>query len=233
MARSGPEAVRAVMRQAQCLLLDFDGPVCDIFAGLPAPTVADSLRATLEAAGAQLPPEARDTNDPLEVFRLSTSLGDDLNRLALRALTELEVKAAATARPTTGAADLMDRARDKGMPVAIVSNNSVAGVTAFLDREGLGGLVEYVSARASADPSLMKPSPHLLDQALMRFGAEPSSALLVGDSVTDVEASKIAGVVAVGYANRPGKVKRLGDAGADLIVTSIEELADALAEPES
>ncbi|MGW0806138.1 HAD family hydrolase [Nonomuraea sp. NPDC002799] len=61
----------------------------------------------------------------------------------------------------------------------------------------------------------MKPNPHLLDQALTRIGMEPPSALLVGDSITDVEASKRAGVVAVGYANRPGKVERLGSAEAD------------------
>ncbi|MFI6741195.1 HAD family hydrolase [Nonomuraea sp. NPDC050451] len=231
MALSGPDAVRAVMGEARCLLLDFDGPVCDIFAGLPASTVAASLRATLEEAGAKLPAQARATDDPLEVFRLSASLGDELNQLALRALMDLEVKAAGTARPTPGAADLMERAHDKGLLVAIVSNNSVAAVTAFLDREGFGGLVQYVSARAAADPSLMKPSPYLLEQALSHLDAEPSSALLVGDSVTDVEASKLAGVVAVGFANRPGKLDRLGDAGADLLVTSIEELADALTKP--
>jgi HAD superfamily hydrolase (TIGR01549 family) len=162
------------------------------------------------------------------VFRLSASLGEDLNQLALRTLTEFEVKATATARPTRGAADLMDQARGRDLPVAIVSNNSVAAVSAFLKREGLGGLVQYISARAEADPSLMKPNPHLLDQALIRLNAESSSALLVGDSVTDVQASKRAGVVAVGYANRPGKVERLGSAGADLIVTSMEDLANAL-----
>ncbi|MFI7105623.1 HAD family hydrolase [Nonomuraea sp. NPDC050227] len=228
MALSGSAAVRAVMGETRCLLLDFDGPVCDIFAGLPAPTVADALRATLEAAGARLPPTVRATNDPLEVFRHSASLGDELNELAMRRLTELEVKAAGVARPTPGASELMERARDKALPVAIVSNNSVAAVTTFLDREGLADLVEYVSARATADPSLMKPNPHLLNQALVHLGAEPSSALLVGDSTTDVEASKHAGVIAVGYANRPGKVERLSDAGADLIVTGMQELATAL-----
>lgn len=138
------------------------------------------------------------------------------------------MKAAGTARLTRGAAQLMERAVGKGLPVAIVSNNSVAAVTAFLDREGLGELVEFISARSSADPSLMKPNTYLIDQALTRLAAEPSSALLVGDSVTDIEASKLAGVVAVGYANRPGKVNRLGDVGADLIVTDMQELANAL-----
>ncbi|MGW3347779.1 HAD family hydrolase [Nonomuraea rubra] len=228
MARSGTEAVRAVMSEARCLLLDFDGPVCEVFAGLPAPAVADSLRVALRKAGGQLPPEAHRTDDPLEVFRLSASLGKDLNQLALTTLRDLEVKAAGTARPTPGVADLMEQARSIDLPVAIVSNNSVAAVSAFLAREELSGLVKHISARTEADPSLMKPNPHLLDQALIRLNAEPSSALLVGDSVTDIEASRRAGVVAVGYANRPEKVERLGNAGADLIVTSIEDLADAL-----
>ncbi|MEQ4723151.1 HAD-IA family hydrolase [Nonomuraea sp. B19D2] len=228
MALSGTEAVRAVMRRAQCLLLDFDGPVCDIFAGLPAPMVAASLRATLEEAGATLPPEVRTTDDPLEVFRFSGALSNDLNRLALGTLAELEVKAVGTARPTPGAADLIELARGRGMAVAIASNNSVAAVTAFLDREELTAQIDYISARTAKDPSLMKPNPHLLDQALTYLSADPSSALLVGDSVTDVEASRLAGVVAVGYANRPGKVERLSAVGADLIVTSMAELADAL-----
>lgn len=228
MAQTGAQAVRALMAKTHCLLLDFDGPICDIFAGLTAPTVATSLRAALEEAGATLSPEACATDDPLEVFRFSASLSSDLNALALITLTELEVKAAGTARLTSGAADLMRRAHATGLSVAIVSNNSISAVRAFLDREDLGGLVEYVSARSAADPSLLKPNPYLLDQALMHFGAEPSSAALVGDSVTDIEASKLAGVVAIGYANRPGKVGRLGDAGADLIVTSINELADAV-----
>lgn len=228
MTLSDAATVRAVVGQARCLLLDFDGPVCEIFAGLPAPTVAASLRATLEETGAVLPAEARLTNDPLEVFRLSASISDELNRLALNVLTDLEVKAIGSARLTPGAARLMETARKRAMRLAIVSNNSVAAVTAFLEREGLSDLVEYTSARAVADPSLMKPNPHLLRQALTQLHVESSSALLVGDSVTDIEASKLAGVVAVGYANRPGKIERLGAAGADLVVQSMEELADAL-----
>ncbi|MFG3441139.1 HAD family hydrolase [Nonomuraea sp. NPDC047897] len=228
MALSGAEAVRAIMDGAQCLLLDFDGPVCDIFAGLSAPTVAARLCAMLEAAGAALSPEVRGTDDPLEVFRFSASLGDEMARLTLRALTELEVKAVATARPTPGAADLIIRARDNGMTVGIVSNNSDEAVANFVDREGLGEGVDYISARSIADPSLMKPNPYLLDQALIHLSADASVALLVGDSVTDVEASKRAGIVAVGYANRPGKAERLIRAGADLIVSSMEELVAPL-----
>jgi hypothetical protein len=55
MALSGPQAIRAVTSETRCLLPYFDAPVCEIFAGLPAPTEADSLHATLAGAGAHLP----------------------------------------------------------------------------------------------------------------------------------------------------------------------------------
>lgn len=57
------------------------------------------------------------------------------------------------------------RARNRGLPIAIGSNNSVSAVEAFLDREGLAAQIAYTSARSAVDPSLMKPNPHLLDQA--------------------------------------------------------------------
>ncbi|WP_157522265.1 HAD family hydrolase [Herbidospora cretacea] len=97
-------------------------------------------------------------------------------------------------------------------------------MTAFLEREDLTGHVSYISARSAADPSLMKPSPHLLDQALSYLGADPSSKMLVGD-----HGCGPLGVVAVGFANRPEKVKRLAGAGADYIVTDMRELAASLA----
>ncbi|WP_051760673.1 HAD family hydrolase [Herbidospora cretacea] len=223
------KSLQAVMSKVKYLLLDFDGPICDIFAGLPAPEVAARLRVALEESGAELPGEVHDMDDPLEVFKFSASIGDRLNVLALEILAELEVKASETARLTPGASDLMRNARRNGMSIAIVSNNSVAAVTAFLEREDLNGQVSYISARSAADPSLMKPNPHLLDQALSYLGADPSSAMLVGDSVTDMEVATLSGVVAVGFANRPEKVKRLADAGADHIVTDMRELAASLA----
>ncbi|GAA4089704.1 hypothetical protein GCM10022248_69530 [Nonomuraea soli] len=57
---------------------------------------------------------------------------------------------------------------------------------------------------------------------------EPSAVLLVGDSITDIEASQTAQATAIGYANRLDKVARLDAVGADLVVTCIGELADSL-----
>ncbi|WP_431894672.1 HAD family hydrolase [Nonomuraea sp. bgisy101] len=212
------------MGKARYLLIDFDGPICNIFAGLPAPQVAASLRTMLEDQGISLPESIHQIDDPLEIFRYSATLGDDLNRKTLQALTDLEVEATATSLATPGTLDLLHQARVQGKPVAVVSNNSNAAVMAYLDRHELTGMFAYVSARMSPDPSLMKPSSHLLSQALTHLEADPALSLLVGDSLTDIEASHAAGVVAVGYANRPGKAERLAASGADLIIDSMAEL---------
>jgi hypothetical protein len=69
---------------------------------LPAADAASILRKRLDTAGIRLPQYVQMQNDPLEIFRFSAELGSKLNGTILKALTELEVKAVATARPVLG-----------------------------------------------------------------------------------------------------------------------------------
>jgi hypothetical protein len=55
--------------QARHVLIDFDGPVCDIFSGLPNHAVADELHGELLAAGIDVPEQVARIGDPLKVFR--------------------------------------------------------------------------------------------------------------------------------------------------------------------
>ncbi|OPG04076.1 hypothetical protein B1L11_38625 [Microbispora sp. GKU 823] len=216
------------MKDVHWVLLDFDGPVCDVYAGMPAPGVAAQLRQMLAAAGADLPQHVLTEDDPLEVFRYSATLGEYLNRAAQEALTKLEVKAIATAQITPGVEGLIRQAAAVGKPVAIVSNNSLAAIRAFLSAHGLLSVVSYISARSDADPTLMKPNPHLIRRALVELSATPERTVLVGDSLTDIEAAKAAGVISVGYANKPGKTGHFLAAGADAVVTRMADLAPVL-----
>lgn len=225
---SGGVVARGILQSSRYLLLDFDGPICDIFAGFPAESIAAILRRTLEGAGVQLPASVQKMDDPLEIFRFSAGLGRDLNYTILNALTDLEVEAVMTARPSPGGVDVMRWAREAGKSVAVVSNNSVAAVMAYLQEHELLALIDHVSARAAADPSLMKPSPYLIRQALALLDAGTSQCALVGDSVSDVQAAKACAITVIGYANRPGKDRLLLAAGANAIITSMTELvADA------
>jgi HAD superfamily hydrolase (TIGR01509 family) len=112
------------------------------------------------------------------------------------------------------------------MPVAVVSNNSAAAIEACLKAHDLGAYVEPVIGRAYADPRRMKPNPGPVLDAVRALGVAPGSCVLVGDSLSDIEAARAAGVAAIGYANRPWKVDAF--ATADVVVTTMGDIAEAL-----
>ena len=93
---------------------------------------------------------------------------------------------------------------------------------------GLRGGIRLVVARTSHDPGLLKPSPHLINEAVRGLDADPSATALVGDSFTDIEAAHTAGVASIGYANKPGKRERMAELRAGAVMTSMADLALAL-----
>ncbi|OXM70799.1 MULTISPECIES: HAD family hydrolase [Amycolatopsis] len=213
-----------LLDQAGALLLDFDGPVCSVFAGIPASVVADQLRTVLADAGHAPPEPIASSSDPFDMLKYAASLSDEDARYVEAAFTAHEVEAMTTAAPTEGAYELMQAWHGSGRPLAIVSNNSAAAISAYLDFYGLRPLVNVVSARESADVQLLKPHPHLLNQAVRGLGIPAERCVFVGDSLTDVEAAKAAGVRSIGYANKPGKRERFTSAGADAITEVLTEL---------
>lgn len=217
------EALTTVMARARVVLLDFDGPVCAVFAGYPAERIGRALAAEL------LPDVPQPPTDPLVVLRESAGRGPDLLADAEARLEAAELEAVDSAAPTDGSPRFLDAAARTKRPVVIVSNNSEAAIRRYLAIHDLGHRVSAVVARPRLRPGLMKPHPHLVTEALSRLRARPSEAVMIGDSATDVLASVAVGVPVVGYANKPGKVERLTEAGADAICTSMGSLADALA----
>ncbi len=212
------------------LLLDFDGPVCDVFAGYPAHHIAEHLRHLLtDTHDLVLPDDVLATEDPLHVIRRTADLAPQLSVTVDTALRAAEVQAVATATPTPGCAELLTACQATGRPVAIVSNNSAQAVDAYLRRHRLTGFVAHVQGRDGRDPGLMKPNPYPLREALIVLDAKPDTTTLIGDSLTDLDAARAAGVRVVAYANKPRKRTQLADA--DALTTSIRTVAEALDRP--
>lgn len=217
----------ALLRRIRTVLLDFDGPVCSIFAGYPAPQVAEELAASAAAAGHPVPEDYRRNQDPLDIFRFAGTVGPELSALIERELTNAEIKAAQTATATPGAEKFLRACRATGRTVAVVSNNSTAAVSQYLSRSGWADLVRIVEGRDPSDPQLMKPHPSVLLRTLSDLNVPAESAVIVGDSITDIEAGLAADVWTIGYANKPGKDEAMRDAGADVVLGSMNALARA------
>jgi phosphoglycolate phosphatase len=205
-----PETLREILATTEALLLDFDGPICSVFAGYPAHIVADQLRDVLVEGGhTDLPPDVAQSADPFEVLFHAASLGDDEARYVEAAFRALEADAVRSAKPTAGSHDLIRTWKRTGRPLAIVSNNGKEAIAAYLDLHNLVSAVDAVAARINADVHLLKPSPRFVVEAANALNVEPSNCTLVGDSPTDIEAARAASSRGVGYANKPGKSSML------------------------
>ncbi|WP_433396961.1 HAD family hydrolase [Streptomyces sp. CA-146814] len=227
-----PENLAATVAATSGVLFDFDGPVCDVFAGCPAPGVARELAAILARIDATTGKRALETDDPMEVLRLAPHAGEKAVCRIEESLTAAEVTAVkAAGMPVPGAVESLNAAHTSGRQVAIVSNNSAASVREFLALHNLDRFVDQVIGRYPSRPDLMKPSPYSLERAAKELGVKASTCTLIGDSTTDIEAATRAGSMTIGFANKPGKEASLAAAGAGAIVTTMATVAEALLMP--
>ncbi|MEU8529212.1 HAD family hydrolase [Streptomyces sp. NPDC048629] len=217
------------LANARVILFDFDGPVCDVFAGLPAPEVAKALTALLSAQDEAAGAKADRTGDPIEILRIAHEADIELGQKIEQALTAAEVRAVAVAgQPTPGAVESLQAARSAGRAVAVVSNNSAECVHAFLALHGLEEYVTKIVGRPSVHPHLMKPNPFPLITAAEQMHVDVTNCTLIGDSLTDIQAAHAAGTTVIAYANKPHKADLFAEAQADAITDDMQAIADAL-----
>jgi phosphoglycolate phosphatase len=110
--------------------------------------------------------------------------------------------------------------------LAVLSNKPVKPSQAIVDALGLGRFFSQVYGGNSF--ASKKPDPEGAQQLLQEFGVRPEAAVIVGDSHTDVETGRNAGLHTIGvtYGFAP---QTLVDEPADLMVDSPHELATVFA----
>ena len=209
--------------EASAILLDFDGPVCSVFAGLPAVSVAQHIRARLNTFDPAVDLQSAG-DDPLDLLRAARDHSVGAGAVAEELLAAAEQRAVKVATPTDGAAEFLEAMHKRGTPVAIVSNNGERAIRAYLDLHSLSGLVAAVSARDPSDARLMKPKPRSLEIALSQVGSDRATTVMVGDSSADVVAAQVSGIRVVAYANKEHKATIFARLGVDCVIASIREL---------
>ena len=124
-------------------------------------------------------------------------------------------------RPYPGVLEAIERARDAGFTFAICTNKPEAMAVSLITRLGLGALF---GAICGADTfAFRKPDPRHLLETIARAGGDPGRALMIGDSRTDIDTAKAAGipVVAVdfGYTDR-----HVGEFEPSVVISHYDEL---------
>ncbi len=203
------------------VILDFDGPMCNVFAGYPAATVARELKDRLAKQGS--PPEAMlATSDPHQILRLVHTYSPDLTPTIESALTTAELAAIESATSTPDLSAFISNLHSGGTHIAVASNNSADAIQRWLSLHGLE--VDYVVGRDPRDPAKMKPAPDILLQALASLNLRPTRVIFIGDSTSDAQAAFLVGIPFVGFANKPHKNDQFFGPACIATIVSLKQL---------
>lgn len=220
----GPQGIARFIANSKAILLDFDGPVAELFPNGSSRNVADDVRGIL--AG-KLPEEVAETKDPLELLRWIGPNYPYLLPHAEAIVCQGETRAAWDCEMTPHINVALSRLSKDGINVYIVSNNSKYAIEQALQRFGLISVVKGIYGRPTL-PARMKPNPFLLLQAMAENSLRPDEVVMIGDSATDMKAAAAAEVPALGWLKRPDKAAELESEGAYAIIESVAELHESL-----
>lgn len=213
-------------------MFDLDGTLVD-----SAPDLAHGIDAALESLG--LPPRG------LEQVR--RYVGNGVERLVKRALTGdmwgepepslfeeafarfLDLYGESNGRHTRvypGVTEALQRLRDAGMTLCVLTNKKRRFTGPLLKAKGLDGFFEFWICGDDLDRQ--KPDPAPLLHAMSRRGVSATATWMVGDSGTDVATARAAGVrvVAVSYGYNHGRDIR--ESKPDAVVDSLLQICTIL-----
>ena len=216
---------------ARLIIFDLDGTLLD-----SVPDIAAAVDRSLLDLGLPAPGEERvrrwvGNGAPKLLERALHHAGDRSSTTLDRALTLfLEHYGWAftvRSRLYPGVAEVVARLAAEGRRLAVCTNKPSQFVVPLLEHFGLVG--SFSAGIGGDDLPTMKPDPAPLHHLAARFGAVAEDCLVVGDSRTDVEAARAAGmpVVAVSYGYNHGADIR--DSAPDATIDSMAQLPPLLA----
>ena len=207
--RSGPARWGGWVSRYEVLIFDWDG------------TLVDSIGRIVESVGVASEACGLPALDDLQVKGIiglalpeafsvlypqidEPALMDEFRRAYAEHYLALEVEPSLL---YPGVSDTLCELRERGHRLAVATGKGRRG----LDRVLAGqGWQDFFDVTRCADETASKPDPRMIHEILAHFGASPGQALMVGDSVFDLEMARRAGVdsVAVSYGAQSAEVLR-------------------------
>jgi phosphoglycolate phosphatase len=125
----------------------------------------------------------------------------------------------------TGVPQLVSRLRAGGYRVGIATSDLAEATMHFLDSSGLQGLIDYVGCDDGVTPP--KPAAAMAERMCGMLGLEPREVAMVGDSLTDMEFARNAGLGCAVYLTSSYRNAEAA-AMADIVLSGVHEVASLL-----
>jgi len=158
---------------------------------------------------------------PILEYLDTVSLAEQAPLLAI--LEAREEAAAQASLPNTGAEKCLCALKAKGLPLGIITRNSMPSVCAALEKFSQITIHDFAVV-ITREKSLPKPHPEGVYQAAAHMGISPSELMVVGDFRFDVLAGKAAGALTVLLQNSDKSLMSPGDPQPDYTVRHLEEI---------
>lgn len=127
--------------------------------------------------------------------------------------------------PYPGAVEALDRLAARGAILCVATNKPTALAVALFDAIGLSS--RFASLCGPQSVSARKPDAAHIREAVLQAGGDPARAIMVGDSITDLDAARATGVPCIlttfGYTETPA-----AELGADALIDHFDELEAAI-----
>jgi HAD superfamily hydrolase (TIGR01509 family) len=159
---------------------------------------------------------------------LGDELADKHGSDAEKLHTRYFVDSAPLLRPFPGARELLEAIAELGWRVVLATSAGEDELAVL--RDALDAEEAICAVTSSADADRAKPHPDVVATALERIQADPSEAIMLGDSVWDVEAGRRAGVPTVAVLSGGITREALESAGAAAIYAGALEVREHLEE---
>lgn len=207
------------------IVFDWDGTLMD-----STPTIIAAIQSACRDLGLPVPP------DEAAAWVIGLSLQDAL-MAAVPTLAQDQVQAFVARyrfhyltrdpqlRLFAGAEQMLARLAERGARLAVATGKSRVGLERALDATGIR---RYFDATRCADETFSKPNPAMLFEIMRELGADPASAVMVGDTSHDLQMARNAGIHGVGVTYGAHAVDELAGCAPQTLAGSIAELDDWL-----
>jgi phosphoglycolate phosphatase len=125
-----------------------------------------------------------------------------------------------------GVIEALDGLASSGYRLAICTNKMEAHALQLLTVLGVRDRFAFISGKDTFD--VFKPDPRHLTETIARAAGDPARAVMVGDSRTDIDTAKSAGIPVVGVTFGYTNV-HVAELGADRVIDHFNELPGVVA----
>jgi AHBA synthesis associated protein len=210
-------ARRPAPRASAAVVFDMDGVLVDSI---------EVMRQAFEAAYAEV---VGGDSPPFEEYRkhLGRYFPDIMRIMGLpgemqEPFVRESARLAGEVRVYPGIAPMLDALRDMGVATAVATGKSGERARTLLARLDLLDRFDLVVGSDEVDNP--KPAPDIVERPLSVLDIPPSSAMMVGDAVTDLRSAQAAGVTSVAAVWGEGDEAELRAAGPDFLLRQPNEV---------